>query len=937
MELIRNPSKLVSILHNAAWSSDDERKIVVQSLLALGGKIPIKTLTELVSLTLEDKDKAKVKKKLQVIGEVIAGAPSEMVKGNFEMILRMIAVDRTKTIINIIGEKLVHAYPTELIDTLRNGNEIYQKIAFKVIIDRGQNVLFRMLADSLLNDRWPSRKIGMFALAEIGDKRAIPIILEILKSGSLAEKLYSVELLSSYKSNQMIQIFKEQSKNAVLDVQIKLAWALGELGTAEVIDPLLEIFEQGSFQVKIQAIRSLAKVKEGDFVERLLFLLEDPDRRIRAETINVLAKLGTDKVVEPLVNRLKDVDSSIQTAAFDALASLGKEGKIDQAKIIVNMLKTDHQAVRGKLRDMMDVLRNENILHETILSLAEENFWTREVIARALIELKEFNITEPMIKMLDHPLALIRRFAIEVLTKIKDPAAKPYLLQKLKDEDWWVVERAIAALGELHDRSVTEHLLPFLKDDTLRGVTVDALNELGDPTAVEAVLEVIDKGHKEVRISMIRLLERLGDNRVIEPLTKMMNDPDVAVRFEAANALKKLRSRLTMGGQAKIGRLELTEERVVPLLDGLLLSAKKQGANDVYLFAGEQPHIKVHGEVRHLYPLDLTPDGMKQILYKVLNEDQIAALERLQELDFSYIIEKKGRFRVNVFHKKEGLSAVFRIIPDFPPTIDQLDVPLTVKELCNLHRGLVLCVGSTGVGKTTTLASLIDYINKTQRKNIISIEEPIEYIHRNIRCQVTQREVGVHTQSFIRALRSALREDPDVICIGELRDAESIQIAVTAAETGHLVLGTLHAFSAAKAIDRIISTFPPSQQGQIRIMLAENLKGVIAQQLVRRADGSGRRAAFEVLLGTPPIANLIRERKIHQIYSVMMASAEEGMITMDQHLYQLAQRGEIDKDEAYARAYDKAEIENLFEVDQQKQARNQAPIRIQPPQREGES
>jgi twitching motility protein PilT len=260
--------------------------------------------------------------------------------------------------------------------------------------------------------------------------------------------------------------------------------------------------------------------------------------------------------------------------------------------------------------------------------------------------------------------------------------------------------------------------------------------------------------------------------------------------------------------------------------------------------------------------------------------------EKIMEMDFAYALEGIGRFRANIFLQNRGIAGVFRIIPEKILSIEDLKSPPQLYNFAKLHRGLVLCTGPTGSGKSTTLAALVDYVNANRAEHIITIEDPIEFVHPNKRCLVNQREIGAQTQSFSAALRSALREDPDVILVGEMRDYETIQLALTAAETGHLVFGTLHTSSAAKTIDRIIDVFPSGQQGQVRSMLSESLKGVMAQTLLKRADG-GRIAAIEIMVGNPAIANLIREAKTFQIGSVLQTSKGEGMQTLDMALLDL--------------------------------------------------
>jgi twitching motility protein PilT len=328
-------------------------------------------------------------------------------------------------------------------------------------------------------------------------------------------------------------------------------------------------------------------------------------------------------------------------------------------------------------------------------------------------------------------------------------------------------------------------------------------------------------------------------------------------------------------------------------MEDLLKEAADKGASDLHLSAGQPPLLRVHGDLARTEHPALTPQAVMELVNSIMKEPQKKAFEENHEVDFACELPGKGRFRVNVFVQSRGPGAVLRTIPTVIPSLDSLNMPPILKELCNRERGLVLVTGPTGSGKSTTLAAMVDIINETWDAHILTVEDPIEFVHPPKRCLVNQREVGPHTNSFDNALRSALREDPDVILVGELRDLETISLALTAAETGHLVFGTLHTSSAPKTIDRIIDVFPAGQQGQIRTMLSESLEAVIAQTLLKK-KGGGRVAATEILIGVPAVRNLIREGKLHQIPSMMQTGQRVGMQTLDMGIAELVKKGLVD-------------------------------------------
>ncbi len=328
----------------------------------------------------------------------------------------------------------------------------------------------------------------------------------------------------------------------------------------------------------------------------------------------------------------------------------------------------------------------------------------------------------------------------------------------------------------------------------------------------------------------------------------------------------------------------------------LLLFGKKENASDVHISSGEPPMIRIHGEMRKLDAPPLPREEVHNLLYGILNDQQRKSFEEFHELDFAIALTEAGRFRINAFLQSRGESIVFRTIPTVIPSLEQLNMPKILSDLTKKEKGLVLVTGPTGSGKSTTLAAMIDLINREEKCHILTVEDPIEFVHQSKNSLVNQRELGAHTHSFANALRSALREDPDVILVGEMRDLETISLALTAAETGHLVFGTLHTSSAPKTVDRIIDVFPAEQQEQVRAMFSESIQAVITQMLLKRKDGTGRVAALEIMIGTPAVKNLIRENKIAQISSTLQTGRQHGMQTMDHALIELYQKDVVTRE-----------------------------------------
>jgi twitching motility protein PilT len=341
-------------------------------------------------------------------------------------------------------------------------------------------------------------------------------------------------------------------------------------------------------------------------------------------------------------------------------------------------------------------------------------------------------------------------------------------------------------------------------------------------------------------------------------------------------------------------------------IDAFFKLMNEQGASDLHMISGQQPILRIHGELERIKYKTLEAEELKAMLYEICAEEKIKVFEETGDIDFGYEIPGLARYRANFFMQKYGIGGVFREIPSEILTLEQLGLPPIFKKLAELEKGLVLVTGPTGSGKSTTLAAIIDHANKVRKDHILTVEDPIEFVHKSQGCIVNHREVGAHTQSFSAALRGALREDPDIILVGEMRDLETISLALEAASTGHLVFGTLHTQSAAKTVDRVIDVFPAGQQGQIRTTLSESLKAVVAQNLFKRIDKKGRCAALEILICVPAVGNLIRESKTFQLPSTIQTGKKYGMCSLDDAILEILQKGWISAEEAYAKAVEKA-------------------------------
>ncbi|HXK10045.1 MAG TPA: PilT/PilU family type 4a pilus ATPase [Vicinamibacteria bacterium] len=643
-------------------------------------------------------------------------------------------------------------------------------------------------------------------------------------------------------------------------------------------------------------------------------LARDPDRAVREKALAVLAQRDPAGQVDLFVEQLPLVDYSTQQVLVDALTRAAAGQGPAFADRLLPLMASGEAGTRSViLKILLGMPNRREVVRRYIVFSKSLAGWARD---RALESMRAFenDLLEPTMELLQDPDQEIRASAMLVAQSFDDPRIVPATITMLKDPDWWIRITAAETLGRLKDPRGVLPLVEALSDPETRWSAVEALGRIGDLRAVPSLSELLQDPAPEVRIEVIQALSHFEHPQMLAFVRNVAKqDPSRGVRARAFEITCEMAARsktpLADADALKQAALAAKSGAGEPRLNALLVATRNNGASDLHLSVGQPPVLRLAADLVRAQGEPFTAEQTGAMVREILADAQWERLQKEKQLDFCHYIPTAGRYRANVFVDQKGVNGVFRVIPERPPTIAEIGLPAHLSEIADYHQGLVIVCGPSGSGKSTTLAALVNLFNETRHDHVITMEDPVEFIHPFKSCLVNQREVGKDTQSFARALRAALREDPDVIVIGELRDTESVSLALTAAETGHIVLGTLNSTSAAKAVDRILSSFPAGEQGQVRAALSESLKFVVAQRLLPAKEPRKQVACFEVLRNTVAVANMIREEKTFQIPSAMQIGRTHGMQTFDDALRGLLAAGRITGEAAYRAAAKKEEFE----------------------------
>ncbi len=811
------------------------------------------------------------------------------------------------------------AHP-ELAALLHHADPGVRASAGQVLAAVGGRTVLALVDDFVKEPHFPGRGIAVDVAVRVAGHHAIPTLLEAFPRASQQEKLKILKYLGEERfmgrdrsgALRALAIGLVDDNEAVVSAAVSAFSMLAS--EAEWFVHVAPMLDSPALPVVRAALEGLRRFSSVQTIAALERKLNSGPQSIRLVVLDVLESLDTDAILPLLVEALSHRQIAVRGRAAEVLAHVGASGKVDVARTVMWLLHSKDAEVR---RYAVEVARQvpdpaNTLWPRLVAHLRDEDWWVRERVADALVELAGQKLVRYVVPLLETGNPPVRMFAVGVIRRLSASQAIGALVRTAQaDKDWWVRECAIEAIGALKDVRAAPHVAEIaLKEADFRLVALGALSEMGARDMAPHVARVLVDELAEVRLAALDCLEKIGDAEQAGTVQRLLADPHVAVAERARKLL--LRWNVTASARA------LADAEGSPL-DRLLLAMAGAGGDDLLLVPGRPPFMKRLGRVEAIGEHVLAADDVRDLVVPLLSAQQTDDLEQRRDVDLSYRVEGDGaRFRANIFRQIHGMSAVFRVIRGSIPSLDDLGLPPVVQGLGDLPNGLVLVGGPTGSGKSTTLAALIDRINRTSSRHVITFEDPIEVVHPRARGLINQRELGTHTSSFAAALRATLREDPDVILVGEMRDLATISFAVSVAETGHLVLGTVHTVSADTTLDRLINTFPAGSQDQVRAMLAGSLRGVVCQYLLPRADGKGRALAAEVMLNNDAVANLIRKGKCYQLPSVIATSRDQGMQSMDAELMRFYNAGVITAETAYAKARDKKQFEALAPPDAKK-------------------
>lgn len=773
------------------------------------------------------------------------------------------------------------------------------------------------------------RAAGLAILKRRHDRAGLESLVPLLKSRSEAVRRAVMRFLKDLAGPQLGPFLQEVASRGDDFARLAALDLARELPAEAAFDIARRVLTAANPAVRARALKAVSEMSfEGSAAVAASLavpLLQDESEEIRYSALAVLEKNPNESYFPDVLQMARTGGGRVAEASFAAIKRLLASAKQDHTPEIVPLLADGNAVVRQGAVNLLVPFAPELLARRLLEHFRGSFVWVRDrAVETARDGLPGF--VNALLTLTNDPDPAFAKAASEMTLALADVKALPVWIKLVDDPDLWVRTRAVEALGRAGkgNDDVLARLLPALKDPELVIAAASAVGDLGDKRAAQPLLDAFKGAATRPDVQM-EILDAMGRLALAEPgvqsqiaticsRVSQMAQLDAAVRERA----RRLVGRLS-GDEARDALPDIEPEVEAVNLAGnagarlveYLADTVKHGASDLHLATGFVPHRRVQGVLEPVDAPPMTRARATQLIREVLDETEWKRLERERQIDVCLKLPGLGRFRANFYSQRGGFDACFRSVPKTIPTIEEIGLPTSLSDVLKFTQGLVLVTGPSGCGKSTTLAALIDRINETRPCHIITVEDPVEFVHQNKRSTLSQREVGVDTKSFANALRSAIRQDPGVILVGELRDQETISLAITAAEMGVLVFGTLHTNSAPKTIDRVIDAFPTDQQQQVRTMLSESLAAVVSQLLLRTPDGTGRVAVHEILLKTPGLPNVIREGNTPMISSIIQSGKGQGMQSMDDVLFKLATEKKISVHDAFHKATNKARFEPM--------------------------
>ncbi len=960
--------ELVNIVRAAAWRSPAEAQQLVQATDDVEA-VQLLQILELLMHKMLAQDLERHALRRTVFHALVLKGPDEALFKHFVKALRVAPADVRQVLVEVLPRVNSVADHLELVELLRAPEPEVRAAAGRVLVETGSKTAVQALSSMLLERGFPGLREGLDVVMRTSGQQALPVLEKLLVKPEPTERLLAIRWLGDAQhmarsTGAALRLLVPLLKDPHESIAIAAAIAIGQIATENdyhqfLVGPHVDGKNLKLAGTIIEGLKRYPTERTAELLERKLASGPNVLRlaalscvenainlhavALAAQTASSLpsaaapgtpgsgpptAALDIDPLIGVAVSALGHAQIAVRNRAAEVMSSLSKAQGVELGRTIVWLLRSGDTTTR---RMAAEVLRSVKDPHgelwpKLVSSLRDDDWWVRERVMDALVELAGHGLSRYMVAWLNDRSDVVRRFALNVLLRLKDPETIGSVVHTARtDPDWWAREKAVEVIAEFRDPRAVPILVDILHSTPeLQMACINALKILDPASAATHLLPLVASVDADVRLLVLKFIEEQNDPAhavLVEPLKR---DPDPAVQ-RLAHALivrwRIIKDDATGSGlvpapinaQKLIGGISAAvDDRP---LEQLLLKMVELDGSDL-IIAPERPvFMKRLGQIEPLTDGPLSSERVASLLIPLVSAVGAVRLDQKKDVDFSTVVKATGhRFRVNLFRQRGGLSGVFRAIRAQIPVLEELGLPPLVRELTSMRTGLVLVGGATSSGKSTTLAAFIDYINRTQPRHVVSLEDPVEILHGNKLALVQQREVGSHTKSFARALRSALREDPDVIVIGEMRDKETIELALTAAETGHLVVGTLHTVSSDACIDRIINAFPRGQQDQARASLADSLRAVVCQTLVRRRAGiSGPRLlASELLVNNDAVSNLIRKAKTVQIPSIVATSRESGMQSLDQDLIRLVKTGIVDDIDVLAKARNKPTVEQAL-------------------------